>query len=355
MTLTTPARAESGEAPTLEPLEPKSQPQPQPRTDSKSNSKPKPKPKPKPEVKSESTAVTVPAPSTELPLVPLPLPSIESTPASVTGSGSIADADADANAAAVSDMTDMTQGIAATSLSNEDAVQPLAPAAAAETPPRAPVPASTASADSTTSDATPPQPQVRGEYFIRASQGHSIALASTSHLVPITYTTTTTTTAASTSDPNPNPDPTSTSSPATQRHSREISPADRARAGLLVHGTHLHLYPLIASTGLSRMGRQHIHLAPALSAGVGGDTDSGSENLIAPRTGSTLLIYLDLDKLLAAGIQVYTSANGVVLTPGDAEGRVKRELWKRVEEVRENGRGERVVIWDAEMGDVGEA
>jgi 2'-phosphotransferase len=91
------------------------------------------------------------------------------------------------------------------------------------------------------------------------------------------------------------------------------------------------------------MGRQHIHLAPALE--VGGDMD----NVIAPRNGSTLLIYLDLDKMLQAGLEVYVSANGVVLTPGDEQGCVGREMWNKVERVRG---GERRVVWDAERGEV---
>ena len=88
--------------------------------------------------------------------------------------------------------------------------------------------------------------------------------------------------------------------------------------------------------GLSRMSRQHVHLAPALA-----------DNRITPRNGSTLLIYLDLDKLLEAGIPVYTSANGVVLTPGDEEGKVGKELWKKVEGVE---KGQRVIIWEDGKG-----
>jgi 2'-phosphotransferase len=55
-----------------------------------------------------------------------------------------------------------------------------------------------------------------------------------------------------------------------------------------------------------------------------------------------LYIYLDLGKVLAAGIKVYTSANGVVLTPGDEDGKVQKELWSKVER---KVRGERILIW----------
>ena len=80
------------------------------------------------------------------------------------------------------------------------------------------------------------------------------------------------------------------------------------------------------------MSRQHIHLAPALK-----------NHPIIPRNGSTLLIYLDLDKLVENGIPVYTSANGVVLTPGNEDGKVGMEMWRKVERVI---KGERVVIWE---------
>ena len=65
------------------------------------------------------------------------------------------------------------------------------------------------------------------------------------------------------------------------------------------------------------MERTHIHLAPALS-----------DHPILPRPNSTLRIYLDVPKLLAAGIPLYTSLNGVVLSPGNESGVVEKEYWK---------------------------
>lgn len=82
------------------------------------------------------------------------------------------------------------------------------------------------------------------------------------------------------------------------------------------------------------MSRQHIHLAPYLSL---------SEHRITPRPNSTLLIYLDLEKLLRSDIPIYTSANGVVLTPGNGDGVVRKEYWKKAERVV---KGERVVVWE---------
>ena len=140
-----------------------------------------------------------------------------------------------------------------------------------------------------------------GEWFIRATQGHSLKLDSIAHLTPILD-----------------------------------DEESRARAGLLVHGTKWELWdtlskpggclPLqrlghfIETEGLSRMSRQHIHLAPALS-----------DHRITPRPTSTLYIYLDLDKLLAAKIPVYSSSNGVILTPGNQDGVIPEVFWSKAE------------------------
>lgn len=84
------------------------------------------------------------------------------------------------------------------------------------------------------------------------------------------------------------------------------------------------------------MARQHIHFAPALSL---------SEHHIIPRPNSTLLIYLDLTKALESGIKMYTSANGVVLTAGNEEGVVEKELWRLAERVSGGLEGARTVVW----------
>jgi 2'-phosphotransferase len=85
------------------------------------------------------------------------------------------------------------------------------------------------------------------------------------------------------------------------------------------------------------MSRQHVHLAPALS-----------DHRITPRPTSTLLIYLDLSKLLAGGIPVYVSTNGVVLTPGNEAGVVSKDYWMKAERVYGSlGKGgKRVVVWE---------
>ncbi|CAD6567607.1 MAG: hypothetical protein TREMPRED_003746 [Tremellales sp. Tagirdzhanova-0007] len=136
------------------------------------------------------------------------------------------------------------------------------------------------------------------EYFIRATQGHSLKLESTAHLTTVFD-----------------------------------DDEGLQRIGLMVHGTRWDLWESIKEKGLSRMSRQHIHLAPALF-----------DHRITPRSSSTLFIYLDLGRLLAAGIPVYTSANGVLLTPGNKGGFVPTDCWKMAERVVE---GQRVVVWES--------
>ncbi|KAK6909001.1 hypothetical protein I203_103011 [Kwoniella mangroviensis CBS 8507] len=148
---------------------------------------------------------------------------------------------------------------------------------------------------------------IKGEYFIRATQGHSIKLEGTSHLEELLD-----------------------------------DEEGRKKAGVMVHGTRLELWDILKTQGLSKMSRQHIHLAPS---------HHGS---IVPRPNSTLYLYLSLSKLIENNIPVYVSANGVVLTPGDEKGIVPKELWRKVVKVQkskekdENGkyRTSRVVIWE---------
>ncbi|KAI9464531.1 KptA family-domain-containing protein [Lactarius psammicola] len=82
-----------------------------------------------------------------------------------------------------------------------------------------------------------------------------------------------------------------------------------------------------AAQGLSRMGRNHIHLAQ----GIPGDgVISGMRN------SAQVLIYIDVQKALDAGITFSLSENGVVLTEGDERGFLSPEYFLRVED-RQSG------------------
>lgn len=100
---------------------------------------------------------------------------------------------------------------------------------------------------------------------VRANQGHSLGyLSGNDHLTPMT---------------TPEPD---------------------AR---YYHGTYESALPNIEEKGLSRRRRQHIHIAK--EGGVSG-----------ARKDCEVRIYINIGRVIAAGIPVYQSENGVVLTSG---------------------------------------
>jgi 2'-phosphotransferase len=81
-------------------------------------------------------------------------------------------------------------------------------------------------------------------------------------------------------------------------------------ADYCVHGTTAKAVNLIMQNGLSRMSRSHIHFAASNKA------------ISGFRTSSEFLIHIDMAKAMADGIQFYKSTNGVILTPGDSDGKL---------------------------------
>jgi len=98
-----------------------------------------------------------------------------------------------------------------------------------------------------------------------------------------------------------------------------------AEIPMAVHGTTLRAWENIRSEGLSKMNRNHIHLAQ----GVPGDMV-----ISGMRSSSQVLIYVDVDKAISAGIKFYISANGVVLTEGDERGYLRPEFFSLVENAK---------------------
>ncbi|KAJ6784429.1 hypothetical protein PWT90_07066 [Aphanocladium album] len=136
-----------------------------------------------------------------------------------------------------------------------------------------------------------------GDYLIRANQGHSIKLESASLLVPIT------------------------------------AEAGNIPARVL-HGTYYAFWePIVESGGLRVMGRNHIHC----SAGT------PEEGVVSGmRRDAQLLIEIDVEKSIAAGIQWWLSDNGVILTEGDENGVLGSEYFRVVQ-----GRnGDVGVLWE---------
>jgi RNA:NAD 2'-phosphotransferase (TPT1/KptA family) len=108
-----------------------------------------------------------------------------------------------------------------------------------------------------------------------------------------------------------------------------------SQCGECVHGTTRAAWGLIEHTGLSRMGRNHIHMALHPPTGSNGNSNrssnSSTEVVSGARQSSEVFVYVDAQQLLDAGIPVYLSANGVVLCDGDADGRIAPRFFKRVD------------------------
>lgn len=135
-----------------------------------------------------------------------------------------------------------------------------------------------------------------------------------------------------------------------------------------VHGTtHANWLLIVASGGLKPMGRNHVHFATGLPAGFTSVGDAGAMNgeVAAPvisgmRKSSTVLVWLDVKRAMAAGLKFGRSENGVVLTEGNAEGLVPLELFQRVEDRKglgilvEDGKvvKEAPASWAADVGPV---
>ncbi|KAJ7109756.1 KptA family-domain-containing protein [Mycena crocata] len=92
--------------------------------------------------------------------------------------------------------------------------------------------------------------------------------------------------------------------------------------GIAVHGTTKKAWESISTQGLSKMKRNHIHLAQ----------DVSGENVISGMRGSSqILIFVDVQRAIDAGLKFFLSNNGVVLTEGDDQGILGKDFFMRVE------------------------
>lgn len=91
---------------------------------------------------------------------------------------------------------------------------------------------------------------------------------------------------------------------------------------VVVHGTNLKAYEIIQHNGLSKMGRTYIHFAQQLSS---------DENVVSGiRKNSTVLIYINVQKAMDAGIKFYQSSNGVILSDG-IEGIIEPKFFAQID------------------------
>ncbi|KAJ7663832.1 KptA family-domain-containing protein [Mycena polygramma] len=104
---------------------------------------------------------------------------------------------------------------------------------------------------------------------------------------------------------------------------------------MAVHGTSVNAWKVISKQGLSRMTRNHIHLAQ----GVVGDVISGM------RKSSQVLVFIDVARALNADIKFCISSNGVVLTPGNDQGFLEPRFFSQVQSV---GGRKLIPAWEKE-------
>ncbi|KAH7908592.1 phosphotransferase KptA/Tpt1, partial [Hygrophoropsis aurantiaca] len=91
---------------------------------------------------------------------------------------------------------------------------------------------------------------------------------------------------------------------------------------MAIHGTTRKAWESISTQGLSKMNRNHIHLARGIAR------DSVISGM---HSSSQILIFIDVQKALDAGTTFFLSENGVILTEGDAAGFLAPIFFRRVE------------------------
>ncbi|KAJ4470152.1 KptA family-domain-containing protein [Lentinula aciculospora] len=137
-----------------------------------------------------------------------------------------------------------------------------------------------------------------GEWWIKASQGHSIK--------------------------------------AVQLDLKPILTIEDIPSCTAVHGTTKTAWQSISSQGLSKMTRNHIHLAQGVSG----------ENVISGmRKSCDIFIFIDIPKAIAAGIKFFLSDNGVVLSEGNEKGFLEPRFFLSVQ----NARREALAGWEGEI------
>ncbi|KAF8159865.1 KptA family-domain-containing protein [Crassisporium funariophilum] len=114
---------------------------------------------------------------------------------------------------------------------------------------------------------------------------------------------------------------------------KPITSVSEVPTGVAVHGTNSQAWKAISTQGLSKMKRNHIHLAQGVA---------GKNVISGMRTSSQILIFINMKKALDGGIKFFLSDNGVILTEGDKDGFLKPEYFERVE----NSKREAIEGWE---------
>jgi len=96
---------------------------------------------------------------------------------------------------------------------------------------------------------------------------------------------------------------------------------DPSEIPVCIHGTYLKYWNAIKETGLSKMGRHHIHMTT--SEVQNEDARSGFRN------SCNLLIFVDAERAMEDGCLFYRSANNVILSPG-FDGAIPAQYFSKV-------------------------
>lgn len=103
----------------------------------------------------------------------------------------------------------------------------------------------------------------------------------------------------------------------------ELTPvASAAEIPVAVHGTDMSAWNHIKKEGLSKMARNHVHMAKGLS--------EDKAVISGMRKTASVFIFINVEAAMAEGIQFGVSANGVILSSGNDEGFIPPHLFQRV-------------------------
>ena len=95
---------------------------------------------------------------------------------------------------------------------------------------------------------------------------------------------------------------------------------DAAELRMCVHSTFPKAVEAISRSGLSRMSRRHIHMVDSF------ETHAESGAISGVRRSARVHVHVDAAAAMAAGITFHRSANGVILSAGNADGFIPAEF-----------------------------
>ncbi|CAL1715165.1 unnamed protein product [Somion occarium] len=104
---------------------------------------------------------------------------------------------------------------------------------------------------------------------------------------------------------------------------KPINSVDDIPTRTAVHGTNRKAWETIRTKGLSKMRRNHIHLAQGVP---------GSGVISGMRQSAQILIHVDVQAAIDAGLKFFMSDNGVILTSGNERGILEPRFFEKVEQ-----------------------